>query len=482
MADADRARAAVAEDQEWRWKAPLLYLAAFAGTAAAYGLTLAFPRVFSRVPFGPYMVIGGILTLLGGRGPGYLMAALSFATTTWLTDPPIGLGTSVGGAIIALPTVWFIDRHRRAVRALRHSERRYAHLCELSSDIVLTADLDGRIVSVSEPAAQLLGYSTAAAVGRDSAEFVVPADRERVREARRQLLARPPGETATLEIRAASADGRLLTFDVRSGLAVSAGKVVGFHTLARDVTERRRLEQQLRHAQKMEAIGRLAGGIAHDFNNLLTAIRGFADLALDNVGPDHAAAADLRDVQRCCDQAAQIVGQLLAFGRRQESHPEVIDVNEAVAGVEPILRRLLGSHIAFDASYGQDVGRITVDPHHLTQVVMNLAINARDAMPDGGRLTLATRLEEVCQRRIREGVSIEPGRYAVLSVADTGTGIGETHRPHIFEPFYTTKPEGEGTGLGLATVYGIVKQSGGYIWLESELGQGTRFDVCFPQV
>jgi len=258
---------------------------------------------------------------------------------------------------------------------------------------------------------------------------------------------------------------------------------VGFHTVVRDITDHHLLERQVRQGQKMEAIGRLAGGVAHDFKNLLTAIRGFVDLAHDGLGSDHPAAADLREARRCCSQASDIVGQLLAFSRRQDLRPMVIDTNETLASLEPMLRRLLGASVSLECRYGDGVGHIRVDPHQLTQVLLNLAMNARDAMPSGGRIEIATTEETVRpDSPARPGGSLLPGRYVVVSVSDTGSGIQEATLPHIFEPFFTTKSEGEGTGLGLATVYGIVQQSEGYIGVESDVGRGTRFTVYFPRV
>jgi two-component system, cell cycle sensor histidine kinase and response regulator CckA len=467
-----------AQRQE-RLTGTVFYVLAVVGTAAAYGLEKALPGVFARLPFAPYFIIGGVLTLFGGRGPGLLMVAL-FAGV-WILEPPVGPWATVGAIAVALPTIWFIDRHRHAVAALRTSERRYAHLCELSSDIVLTDDLDGRIVSISDAGARLGGYSPADILGRESLEFLVPADRDRAREARRKLLNGERGEMVSLEVGVVKADGTVLAADVRSGLAMSGGRVVGFHTLARDVTERRRLQLQLQQSQKLEAIGRLAGGVAHDFNNLLTAIRGFVDLAEEDLPAGHPAASDLAEARRCCNQAADIVGQLLAFGRRQSLAPQVLVANDALAGLEPMLRRLVGPRITLETRYVADAGRIHVDPHQLTQVLMNLAVNARDAMPHGGTLTIGTTVEVVTPLSPeREGVRLEEGRYVVISVEDTGTGIEPATLAHIFEPFFTTKGEAEGSGLGLATVYGIVKQSGGYIWVDSHVGEGTRFEVHLP--
>jgi two-component system, cell cycle sensor histidine kinase and response regulator CckA len=461
-----------------RW---VFYPLTVAGALVALEISHLFPLLTGRMPFAPFMIIGGLLTLYGGRGPGLLMTVLGLCATTWLLDLPVRPVESIGAALISLPTVWFIDKHQRAVRALHESERRYQHLCELSSDIILNDDLDGRIVSISD-GARRMGYPPESMLGRPSLDFVLPEHHERAIVARRQLLAEGVGGTVALELNLRAADGSEIVADVRSGLAVADGRVIGFQTVVRDMTGRRRLESQLRQGQKMEAIGRLAGGVAHDFNNLLTGITGFADLALDRLGADHPQSAEVRQILLIADQAKQFIRQLLAFSRRQELQPVVLDPNEVVASIEPLLRRLIGSNVTLEKKLDPGIARVKVDPGQLTQVLVNLAVNARDAMTDDGRLTIETRQVQVPDGTHRGGAKIEAGPYAVVTVADTGAGMDSATQARIFEPFFTTKPEGEGTGLGLATVYGIVKQSGGYIWVESEPGHGTRFDIYFPCV
>jgi PAS domain S-box-containing protein len=459
-----------------------IYVLTVAGAAVAFGATQYLPRVFGRLPFAPYMIIGGLLTLFCGRAAGLLMTALTFVATLWLQTPPVRPLEGLGAALLALPTVWFIDRHQQAVRALRESRYRYQRLCELSNDIILTNDRDGRIVSVNAAGPRLAGYPPDAIVGRHSLEFVAPEHRERAIAARKQLLDGDASTVAALEVDVRAADGSTVTVDVRSGLVMADGKVAGFHTVARDMTERRRMEGQLRQSQKMEAVGRLAGGVAHDFNNMLTAIMGFAEVSLNGLGPDHPEAGHLRQILKTSDRAAELVRQLLAFGRRQVLRPIVVDPNEVLASLDSMLRRLIGADVALETRFGTDVGRVRVDPNQLIQILMNLAVNARDAMPQGGRLTMATGSTTAEPGAQRDGTRIQPGAYVVLTVADTGCGMDRATQARIFEPFFTTKPEGQGTGLGLATVYGIVKQSGGYIWVESQVGCGTRFEVYFQRV
>jgi two-component system, cell cycle sensor histidine kinase and response regulator CckA len=263
-----------------------------------------------------------------------------------------------------------------------------------------------------------------------------------------------------------------------------AGVVVEGHWvrtwgITRDVTERVQLEAQLRNAQQMEAIGRLAGGVAHDFNNILSIIMGHGELLLRAPGFDDKARNGIEQIQRAADRAASLTQQLLAFSRKQVLQPAVLDLNEAVSDVQKMLSRVIGEDIELIASLHPSLMPVKADPGQVEQVLMNLAINARDAMPQGGRLTMETSNLQLSAEQGRD-LDIPAGHYAMLKVTDTGHGMDAATLPHIFEPFFTTKPMGKGTGLGLSTVYGIVKQSGGSIQVESELGRGTVFRVYLP--
>jgi signal transduction histidine kinase/CheY-like chemotaxis protein len=249
-----------------------------------------------------------------------------------------------------------------------------------------------------------------------------------------------------------------------------------------DITERRALEQQLREAQRMQAVGQLTGGIAHDFNNNINVIAGFGKLVLKDLAPDDPRRADLQQVLDAAGRAARLTQQLLAFSRRQVLEPRILDLVDVVVAIEPMLMQTLGENIELTVRHGAQRGSVQADPGQIEQVIVNLAVNARDAMPDGGRLTIEVADMELNGSSGEEHPDVTPGSYVMLSVTDTGTGMDEATRLRIFDPFFTTKPAGEGTGLGLATTYGTVRQSNGFIWVESEPGEGSTFKVFLPRI
>ena len=249
-----------------------------------------------------------------------------------------------------------------------------------------------------------------------------------------------------------------------------------------DITERRVLEDQLQQARRMEAVGRLAGGVAHDFNNLLTIIKGYVELALNRIGGQPELRGNIQQIADAAERAVTLVRQLLAFSRKQVLKPKVLDLNGVVLNMDKMVRRLMSENIEMRTSVEKNLGAVKADPGQIEQVILNLIVNARDAMPDGGKLWIETRNIELDSGMANDQASIKPGLYVMLSVRDTGVGISAETLPHIFEPFYTTKGSSRGTGLGLSTVYGIVKQSGGHIEVASELGKGTTFKVFLPRV
>jgi two-component system, cell cycle sensor histidine kinase and response regulator CckA len=290
------------------------------------------------------------------------------------------------------------------------------------------------------------------------------------------------GRSGTMECRVRHADGAIRWIRITLVPVAEHGTVVRLDGIARDITEWKHLEEQLHQAQKMEAVGRLAGGVAHDFNNLLTAILGSAELVLESLKANAAEREEVEEIRKAAVRAADLTRQLLAFSRQQVISPAVLNPNEVVANMDKLLRRLLGEDVELRATLARDLGTVKADPSQMEQVIVNLAVNARDAMPNGGQLTIETHNVELDEAYVRGHISAQPGRYVMFSVSDTGIGMDAATQARIFEPFFTTKEKGKGTGLGLATVYGIVKQSGGWIWVYSEVGHGTSFKVYLPRV
>jgi two-component system, cell cycle sensor histidine kinase and response regulator CckA len=370
-------------------------------------------------------------------------------------------------------------QRRQAEVALRASEERFRALVENSSDALLLIDAEARVVYISPSSTRQLGWLPDQIVGRSLFDFLHLDDRETI-GARLAEALRNPLQSVGAEVRLLHADG---SWRIMEGVGVnriqdpSVGAIV---VNARDVTDRRKLELQLRQAQKMEAIGQLAGGVAHDFNNLLTAILGYCNLMLDEIPQEDPLRVDLEEIRSAGERAAALTRQLLAFSRRQMLHPQVIDLNTIVQQTEKLLRRLISEDVELVTALAADLFPVRVDPASIEQILVNLAVNARDAMPVGGRLTIETANVEIDEAYAVTHVPMSSGRYAMLAVGDTGEGMDEATRGRVFEPFFTTKEQGKGTGLGLATVYGMVKQSGGYIWVYSEPGHGTAFKVYLP--
>ncbi len=250
---------------------------------------------------------------------------------------------------------------------------------------------------------------------------------------------------------------------------------------AEEREEKRWLEEQLRQAQKMESIGKLAGGIAHDFNNLLTAIIGYSELVLNQTRNDDPLRQHIEEIKKAGERAASLTRQLLAYSRKQVLQPRVLDLNAVIAELDKMLRRLIGADIELVTRLAPELGRVKIDPSQIGQIVINLAVNARDAMPQGGKLTIETTNAQLDEAYARKNVAVTPGQYVMLSVSDTGCGMDAQTQSRVFEPFFTTKEIGKGTGLGLSMVYGIVKQSGGDIWVYSEIGRGTVFKIYLPR-
>ena len=381
-----------------------------------------------------------------------------------------------------LPAIARELREAQGRSAQRESDARLANLVEHAPIGIFRSTRAGGLLSVNAAFVRILGYDSAAEVLQlDMARDVYadPAERQRLLD-RHTYTDR---DYEDMEATWKRKDGSLLSVQLMGRAARNAARQIEYYeTFVRDVTEPRRLQQQLAQAQKMEAVGRLAGGIAHDFNNLLTAILGCADLALDSLAAGVPEREEIEEIRRAALRAADLTRQLLAFSRQQVIAPTVLNPNDVVAAVDKLLRRLLGEDVELRVVLASDLAAVKVDPSQLEQVVVNLAVNARDAMPNGGKLTIETQNVELDQEYVRGHLSAQPGSYVMLAVSDTGVGMDAATQARIFEPFFTTKEKGKGTGLGLATVYGIVKQGGGWIWVYSEPGHGTTFKVYFPRV
>jgi PAS domain S-box-containing protein len=384
----------------------------------------------------------------------------------------------------ALVHVWGTQRditaQKLAEKALRDSEERFRELFECANDIVYTHDMDGTFTSLNRSGERITGYTRAEALHMGLADVVAPEHAATAREMLLNKLAGTPQTTYEIEIIAK--DGRRIPVEVSTQLVQKNGMPVAVLGIARDVTDRKHLEEQLRQSQKMEAVGRLAGGVAHDFNNLLTVITGYSNFLLHQLAPADPLYADAEEIKKAAERAAALTRQLLAFSRRQILQPKVLNLNEIVEELEKMLRRLIGEHIDLRIDLGSGPWRVKADPGQIEQVIVNLAVNARDAMPDGGSLTIETRNVTLDRAALQCHEGFRPGPHVRLRVSDTGYGMDEETLTQIFEPFFTTKEQGKGTGLGLSTVYGIVKQSGGHIDVESVPGRGTAFNIYLPTV
>ncbi len=370
---------------------------------------------------------------------------------------------------------------RKQVQAqLREAHEQLRAVVEASPLAIITLDREGRVRTWNAAAERLYGWKADEVIGQPM-PIVPPGGLEKFRQRMARAL---EGETFRHEEEARlRADGTLVDVEFHSAPYRDAdGRVAGIISLSSDMTAIKALEQQLRQAQKMEAIGRLAGGVAHDFNNVLTAILATTELMAGDLAPNASLHADIGEIRAAAERAAALTRQLLAFSRQQVMRPQVLDVNALVSNVESLLRRLLGEDITLRTELAPGGGRVRADAGQMEQVLMNLAVNARDAMPDGGTLTIQTAHTDVLTPLPGDRSAIQPGSYITITVSDTGIGMDEFTREHLFEPFFTTKAAGKGTGLGLATVYGIVKQSGGYIWADSEPGAGATFTVYLPRV
>src|SRR5271157_1820040 len=399
----------------------------------------------------------------------------SFLATYW-SHPMHKAGALVGAVVSFLD----ISEQRRAEQALRESEEKYRELVENASYGIFRSDWKGNFLDVNTALVAMLGYSSKAELmtrNLDSDIYENPAERVSI-----LAMFETRGRIENAEANWKRKDGKIIAVRT-SGRQVRGkdGQVSRFEVIAEDITERRSLEAQLRQAQKMEAVGLLAGGISHDFNNYLSVILGNADLLLEKMQSGKLQHY-VEEIKKAAQRATQLTRQLLAFSRKQVLYPSLLDLNVVVGDIVKILRRIIGEDVQIVIEGETNLASIRADHGQVEQILMNLATNSRDAMPKGGKFIVRTENAELGPDDVARHPYVRPGRYVRLSVSDTGMGISEEVRSRAFEPFFTTKPQGRGTGLGLATVYGIVKQSGGYVWISSALGAGTTFDIYLPRV
>jgi two-component system cell cycle sensor histidine kinase/response regulator CckA len=396
-------------------------------------------------------------------------------THAFLVRDPV-TGTPIAMASISRD----LSERKRTETALRVSEDKFSRAFRISPDSVnINRIKDGMYLEVNDGFCRATGYTPEEVVGRSSLELEIWARHEDRTTLLRRL--REDGEVRNLEAGFRRKDGSILT-GLMSAREIEVDGEPCILSITRDITERTRLEEQLRQAQKMEAVGRLAGGIAHDFNNLLTAIIGYSDVLLSRLQPEDPSAEELKAIQKAGESAAALTRQLLAFSRKQVLDLRPTSLNDLVTHLEGMLRRILGANVALETRLEPELWTVRADGNQIQQVLMNLAINARDAMPGGGTLAIRTRNALVESHRHSRPPDCPPGPYALLSVSDTGHGMDQDTARMIFEPFFTTKGVGKGTGLGLSMAHGIVRQSGGYIEVETAKNRGTTFHVYLPRV
>ncbi|MGZ5481648.1 MAG: ATP-binding protein [Pyrinomonadaceae bacterium] len=433
----------------------------------------------------PYVAVGVVYGLL-------LIVAYDFQTHHGLA-PIVWLivGSFLITALVVARQIVALreNSHLLAEKAARESEARVAALVQHSSDVIAIIEANGDLVYVSPAVQNVFGYRAVELIGTRLREIINPDDQAHALEAISSIQEKP-GATVSLELRIRHRDQRWIDVEATATNLLHEPTVAGIVLNSRDVTERKKAaealrdsEERLRQSQKMEAVGQLAGGVAHDFNNLLAVIIGYADLTLRKLSPEgnERIIKQIEEIKKAGDRAKTLTRQLLAFSRKQVLQPEILDLNSVVKDMDKMLQRLIGEHIEVRAVLSPELGNVKADPGQVEQVLLNLVVNARDAMPDGGSITIET--ANVTHTAFPNSLQvIKPGPYVMVAVGDTGCGMTPEIKSRIFEPFFTTKEKGKGTGLGLSTVYGIVEQSGGNIFVYSEPGQGTAFKVYLPRV
>jgi len=391
----------------------------------------------------------------------------------------IRLGQAVVGA---LEKKKLKDQKEKTEEALRESEKKYRTVMEANPDPVIVYDIEGNIVYLNPAFTHVFGWSYEERIGKKIDVFVPEKNWSETEMMIEKVLS---GESFSgIESCRYTKEGKIIPVGISGAVyRDQEGNPVGNVVNLRDITEEKKLQDQLSQAQKMEAIGTLAGGIAHDFNNLLTTIIGNAQLALNDISKDDSLRKQIEEIKKAGERSASLTRQLLAFSRKQVIKPVVLDLNEVINETAKMLKRMIGEDIEFQTVLKPELWKVHMDSGQIDQIIINIAVNARDAMPQGGKLTIETTNVDLDKAYFRDhGAEGKPGSYVMLAISDTGSGMDKETREHIFEPFFTTKEIGKGTGLGLSTVYGIAKQNNGFIWVYSEPGQGTTFKIYLPKV
>ena len=427
-------------------------------------------------------VIESTNQIVSNKRPGFRVYRLRHKTTgeyLWLEDSVSPEFDDSGNLSGIFGVARDISERKWAEEALRASEGKYRQIVETTNEGIWMLDPDGKTIFANRQMAQMMGCSEEELSQLSLSDFTYDSDLADAR-ARVELHRM---EVAQRDIRYRRKDGSELWAHLSSAPVFDAtGKNTGILGMLSDITERKLLENQFRQAQKMEAVGRLAGGVAHDFNNLLGVIIGYSELVEERLKPDDPLRPKIEEIKKAGQRGAALTRQLLVFSRQQVLEPKILNLNSVLEDVQKMLQRLIGEDIELVMKYDPNLALVKADRGQIEQVIMNLAVNSRDAMPNGGKLRIETANVDLDEFYARQHTPVVPGSYVMLVITDTGVGMDAETQTHIFEPFFTTKALGKGTGLGLATVYGIVKQSGGYVWVYSELGQGTTFKIYLPQV
>jgi two-component system cell cycle sensor histidine kinase/response regulator CckA len=400
----------------------------------------------------------------------------------WVRDEAVVVRDEAGRPSFLKGVMLEMSDLLQAREVLRKSEEKFRTLFERTAVGIALIDIEGRLMECNPALQEMLGYRKEEILTRVFSEFTHVEDKTVDLDFYKKLLSGKQ-EHYQVEKRCIRKDGGVVWGRINASLVRDAGGNPQYTIhMVENINEWKQLETQFLQSQKMETVGRLAGGIAHDLNNLLTVLSGYSQLSLLELKEDDPLKGNLQEIKSATERAAQLTRQLLVFSRRQALDMKVLDLNTILRGLEKMLRRIMGEDIQLITNLAEDLGSVKTDPAQIEQVLLNLVVNAKDAMLEGGKLILETNNVELDEDYARTHMSVIPGRYVLLSVSDTGCGMSPEVKERIFDPFFTTKEKGKGTGLGLSTVYGIVKQSGGHIWVYSELGQGATFKIYLPRV